>query len=265
MKKMAESEIRFDDGAAYERMMGTWSRLAGEVFINWIKPRSGMHWVDVGCGNGAFTELLIDQCAPLKVDGVDPSEAQISFARSRRQGPNVANFRRADAQSLPFPDNSFDAAVMALVIFFLPSPAKGVEEMARVVKSGGLVSAYAWDALGLGMPHAPIGKELRAMGFQPGLPPSAEASRIDVMQDLWRSAGLSQVETRVIDVQRTFADFEDYWATNLLAGSIASVVAAMSPEQVVELKSRVRLRLTPGPSGSITYETRANAVKGILP
>ncbi len=262
---MTKSQIRFNDGAAYERMMGTWSRLAGEVFIDWIKPRSGMHWVDVGCGNGAFTELLVDRCAPSKVDGVDPSEAQINFARSRRGGTNVAIFQLADAQSLPFPHNSFDAAVMALVIFFLSSPAKGVAEMVRTVKSGGLVSAYAWDAVGLGMPHAPIGKELRAMGLQPGLPPSADASRMDVMYDLWKDAGLREIETRVINVQRTFADFEDYWATNLLAATIGSVVAAMPPEQADELKSRVRTRLTPDGSGRITYETRANAVKGIVP
>jgi hypothetical protein len=36
---MAEPQIRFDDGAAYERMMGVWSRLAGEVFLDWLAPR----------------------------------------------------------------------------------------------------------------------------------------------------------------------------------------------------------------------------------
>jgi hypothetical protein len=48
---MAEHQIRFDDGAAYERMMGAWSRLAGEIFLDWIAPRPGLRWVDVGCGN----------------------------------------------------------------------------------------------------------------------------------------------------------------------------------------------------------------------
>ena len=33
---MTESQIRFDDGSAYERMMGVWSRLAGDVFIEWL-------------------------------------------------------------------------------------------------------------------------------------------------------------------------------------------------------------------------------------
>jgi ubiquinone/menaquinone biosynthesis C-methylase UbiE len=261
---MVAPKINFDDGASYERMMGTWSRLAGAVFIDWIKPRPGLEWVDVGCGNGAFTELLIERCAASKVDGVDPSEAQISFARSRRQGASVATFHQGDALSLPFPDDRFDAAVMALVIFFLPNPAKGVAEMARVVKEGGLVSAYTWDAVGRGMPHAPIGKELRAMGLQPSLPPSADASRIDVMHELWANAGLREIETRAIDVQRTFVDFEDYWSTNLLAATIGPVVAALRAEQVTELKSRVRARLPSDSSGRIVYETRANAIKGLV-
>ena len=61
---MAEHQIRFDDGAAYERMMGAWSRLAGGIFLDWIAPRPGLRWVDVGCGNGAFTELVVERCAP---------------------------------------------------------------------------------------------------------------------------------------------------------------------------------------------------------
>ena len=50
---MAEHQIRFDDGAAYERMMGAWSRLAGGIFLDWIVPRPGLRWVNVGRGNGA--------------------------------------------------------------------------------------------------------------------------------------------------------------------------------------------------------------------
>jgi len=56
---MSEDQIRFEDGASYERMMGTWSRLAGSIFLDWLAPRSGLRWIDVGCGNGAFTELLV--------------------------------------------------------------------------------------------------------------------------------------------------------------------------------------------------------------
>src|SRR5215813_13797514 len=140
---MAEQQIRFDDGASYERMMGVWSRLAGDVFLNWLKPRSGRRWLDVGCGNGAFTELIVKRFAPAKVHGIDPSEAQLDFARARAT-TQAARFQLGDAMALPFSNDSFDVAVMALVIFFVPDPAKGVAEMARVVGPGGQVAAYVW-------------------------------------------------------------------------------------------------------------------------
>src|SRR5260221_9920182 len=98
-------------------MMGAWSRLAGDIFLDWLAPRPGLRWIDVGCGNGAFTQLACDRCAPAEVRGIDPSEAQLAFARSRPAG-RVAQFQRGDAMALPFPDNRFDAATMALVIFF---------------------------------------------------------------------------------------------------------------------------------------------------
>jgi ubiquinone/menaquinone biosynthesis C-methylase UbiE len=98
-----EQQIRFDDGAAYERMMGIWSRIVGDVFLDWLAPRSGLQWIDVGCGNGAFTELIVARCAPAEVQGIDPSEGQLAFARARSTA-GVAEFRPGDAMALPFPD-----------------------------------------------------------------------------------------------------------------------------------------------------------------
>src|SRR6202166_864090 len=127
---MAEHQIRFEDGAGYERMMGVWTRFAGDIFIDWVAPSPGLRWIDVGCGNGAFTELLCSRCAPVEIQGIDPSEAQLAFARTR-PGASAARFHQGNAMALPFPDNSFDAAAMALVIFFVPDPAKGGGEIAR--------------------------------------------------------------------------------------------------------------------------------------
>src|SRR5207302_4560772 len=113
---------------------------------------SGLRWLDVGCGNGAFTETIVERCAPLSVDGVDPSAEQLAYARTR-PASLIAQFKQGDAMALPFPDNVFDAIVMPLVIFFVPDPAKGVAEMARVVVPGGLVTAYSWDMFGGGFPY----------------------------------------------------------------------------------------------------------------
>jgi SAM-dependent methyltransferase len=223
-----------------------------------------LRWIDIGCGNGAFTELVVDRCAPAEVHGVDPSEAQLAFARTR-PAARLAQFQKGDAMALPFPEHRFDVAVMALVIFFVPDPAKGIAEMVRVLHPGGTAAAYAWDMLGGGFPGDPIQTEMRAMGFNPPLPPSAGASRIDALRQLWTGAGLDAVETREITVQRTFADFDDFWAICLLGGSIGPTIAAMTPQDSEQLKARVRERLPPDAAGRITFPSRANAVKGRVP
>jgi len=257
-------QIRFTDGASYERYMGRWSQLAGESFLAWLAPKPGLRWLDVGCGNGASTEMLVERCAPASVHGIDPSEAQLVYARTR-PASRMAQFRQGDAMTLPYSDDSFDAAVMALVIFFVPDPAKGVAEMVRVVCPGGIIAAYAWDMAGGGFPYATLQAEMRAMGVAVPVPPSANASRIEVMQDLWADAGLDAVETREISVQRTFADFDDYWAAILGGPSVGPQLAAMSAEQIALLKGRMRPHLPADAAGRITYSARANAVKGELP
>jgi SAM-dependent methyltransferase len=261
---MAQETIRFEDGAGYERQMGVWSRLAGEVFLDWLAPAPGLRWIDIGCGNGAFTELLVQRCAPAEVQGVDPSEGQLAFARTR-EAARPAQFTTGDAMALPFDAARFDAATMALVIFFVPEPAKGVAEMVRVLRPGGIAAAYAWDMLAGGFPMHALGQEMRAMGVPPPLPPSIEASRVDNLQALWSGAGLEAVETRAITVERTFASFDEVWETSLFSASIGARIRAMPAADAQTLKERLRARLPADASGRVTYSARANAVKGRVP
>ena len=259
---MTPGQIRFDDGAAYERYMGAWSRLVGATFLDWLAPAPGLRWLDVGCGNGAFTGMLLERCAPAAVHGIDPSEAQLTYARERWSSP-VVEFRLGDAMAQPFPDDAFDAAVMPLVIFFVPDPATGVAEMARVVRPGGAISAYAWDMVGGGFPYHAVQTELRDLGIDVPTPPSPDASRADVLGDLWTGAGLEAVETREISVQRSFADLDDLWATLQGGPSVGRQLAGLAPEQVAVLRSRLRERLQAADaSGGIVLSARANAVKG---
>lgn len=261
---MATPHMRFDDGTAYDRIMGTWSRIAGTAFIDWLAPPPGLAWLDIGCGTGAFCELLLARCAPSAVHGIDPSEAQLDFARAL-PATSRAEFRQGDAMALPYPDNSMDAAVMALVLFFVPDPAKGVAEMARVVKPGGTVSAYVWDSLAGGSPAEPVVAELRGMGFTPPTPPSEAASRLDAMDTLWRNAGLEAIDTKVITISRTFRDFEEFWSLSITAPRVAPVVAGLKPDEAETLKARLRTRLPPDAGGRITYGAWANAITGRKP
>ena len=259
-----QDQIRFDDGAEYEDFMGKWSQLTGAVFLDWLAPAAGLRWADVGCGNGAFTEMLFERCAPAEVQGIDPSDGQLSFAR-QRLAARPAQFQLGDAMTLPYADNAFDAAVMALVIFFVPEPKRGVAEMARVVKPGGSVSAYAWDILDRGFPFAAVQEEMAALGTPPLWPPSVEASRIPALHGLWADAGLVDIETRQITVQRSFTDFDAFWRIAQTGPRMFPRLAAMAAADVKLLKDRVRARLPADADGRVTYGATANAIKGRRP
>lgn len=257
-------EIRFNNGAGYERYMGRWSVLVGEQFLEWLVPDPGGRWLDVGCGNGAFTELIVDRGAPASVIGIDPSEDQLAFARSRLITQSV-DFRHGDAMALDFAADDFDIAVMSLVIFFVPKPATGVAEMVRVVRPGGTVAAYAWHMEGGGFPYYALQREMRSMGLAVPTPPNPDASRLEVLQSLWTDAGLEEVETREIMVQRTFANFDDYWETILLGPSVGPTLAAMTADEMTHLRERMRADLPTDAVGRITYSAMANAVRGRVP
>lgn len=241
--------------------MGKWSQSVGKIFLDWLKPKPNLQWLDVGCGNGSFTELIFQRCAPGSAHGIDPSEAQLEFARSI---PSLksAHFQKADAMALPFPDNTFDVAVMPLVIFFVPDPAKGVAEMSRVVRPDGVVAAYGWDLMGGGFPYESLRAEFHQLGHDVPLPPNPDAARLETLRSLWTGAGLSAVETREIMVQRIFTDFDDYWETVLGGPSFRSVLSSLKPGQVALVKERMRAGLKADPDGTIICSARANAVKG---
>lgn len=255
-------EQTFTDGAAYERLMGRWSRRAGDVFLHWLEPPKGLRWLDVGCGTGVFTEQVIRDCAPAAVVGIDPSAEQLAFAETR-PGLDAAEFRVADGQALPFADDSFDIAVMALVIHFLPDPTKAVTEMARVLRPGGIAASYVWDYGSGGSPVAPIGRAVRAMGLESAGPPSPHATSLPALEELWRTAGFGEIETRPIDVVIEFAHFEEFWdSMTMPVGPVGTAIARLSPDTRERLRSTLRERTTLTADGRVVYEARANAIKG---
>ena len=167
--------------------------------------------------------------------------------------------------ALPFDADRLDAAIMALVIHFVPDPARCVGEMARVVRPGGTVATYVWDQPGGGSPPAPISAALRAMGITPLEPPSGSATGLAALRTLWTDAGLEAIETHTITVQRTFENFADFWQATTGTGVIKPMVAVMDAASLAQLQANVRTRLPAGAHGRITYESRANAVKGRRP
>ena len=253
-------------GKLYEPYVGRWSRLVAKEFVAWLDLPPQQDWLDVGCGTGALAEVILRTAVPRSVRGVDPSPGYIEYAKAHVADPK-ATFDVADAQSLPVDSASFDIAVAGLVLNFVPQPTRAVEEMARAVRSGGIVAAYVWDYVGK--------MELMryfwdaAVALDPAAQELDEGRRFPMCRpeplvELFTHAGLREVEVRAIDVPTRFRDFDDYW-TPFLGGQGPAPGYAMSLSEARRdaLRDRIRASLSVGIDGSVHLIARAWAVRAI--
>jgi ubiquinone/menaquinone biosynthesis C-methylase UbiE len=253
--------IDFDDGPAYERFMGRWSRAAGATFLNWVAPRAGACWLDIGCGTGAFTELVLDTCAPSTIVGIDPSPEQIAFARKQPVGRR-ADFQVADAQALPFADGSFDTVAAALVLNFIEDRPRALGEIARVGRAGGCVAAFVWDFAAGRAPNSPIALALRRIGANPPAVPGADIANPEALTASFEHAGFREIDTRSFDVTVGYAQFEDFWRGQIPSFSpMAKIIAKLADTDRAKLKDSVRMQLPVDSEGKIVCSARANAIK----
>jgi SAM-dependent methyltransferase len=262
---MTGTDVVFNNGAAYERFMVRWSRSVGDIFLEWLAAPRNLCWLDVGCGTGAFTELVFDRCAPARLVAVEPAIDQIEYARRQPIGQR-AEFKTATATELPFPDGSFHVVTSALVINFVSDRSRALSEMRRVARPGGLVALYVWDvAAGLG-PSWPIAQGLRSIGISPPPMPGGLNCTLKSLHSLFDQTGLQSTEVRQIEVASTYRDFDEFWTSQTQAFSpMGRCIAALTDAERVRLRALVATLLQVGPDGSVTYSARANALKGKCP
>ena len=256
----------WDSGEAYEPYAGRWSRPVARGFLGWLAAPPGGRWLDVGCGTGALAEAVLALAAPSGVVGVDPSPAYVAFARGRVKDPR-ARFEVGDAQALQEAPATFDAVVSGLVLNFVPDPERAVSEMARVARPGGAVAAYVWD-------YAEGMRMMRhfwdaAVELDPGARELDEGRRFPLcrpepLADLFRGAGLGEVEARAIEVPTVFRDFGDYWSPFLGGQAPAPGYAkSLGEERRAELRERIRAGLPTNARGEHHLTARAWAVWGV--
>jgi SAM-dependent methyltransferase len=256
----------WEQGAAYERYVGRWSRQVAPLFLDWLRLPADLRWLDVGCGTGALCDAILDSCAPAAVDGVEPSEGFLEAAVAAL-GSRVT-FHRADASALPLDDASVDVVVSGLVLNFLPDLDAALAEMSRVAVDGGVVAAYVWDYADR--------MELMTRFWRAAAELDPTAAELDEARRFhdstpegltWRfaSAGLVDVEAGTVEVPTRFADFDDYWEP-FLGGQGPAPAYAMSLDEPARERLRDRLRdtLPTGPDGSIDLVARAWTVRGLV-
>ena len=268
MREESSSASLWSSGEAYERYVGRWSRPIALEFLRWLEVDDGSRWLDVGCGTGALTQIILESSAPRSVNGVDPSEAFVAFARQRIRDQR-AEFAIASAEHLAVTGTQFDAVVSGLVLNFVPDPSRAVSEFARVLRHGGVAGAYVWD-YGDGMQMMRRFWDA-AIELDPSAAELDEANRFticnpDALSHLWNSAGMNEVETRAIEIETRFTDFDDYWRPFLAGRAPAPAYAmSLSEDGRAALRDRLQERLVPdSDDGTIRLRARAWAVRGTV-
>ena len=241
--------MAFLDGDAYLRFMGRFSIPLATVFADWSELPSGGTFLDVGCGPGVLTEVLVRRYGTPQVAAVDPSPAFVAAAREHVPGVEV---QQGVAERLPYDDDSVDAALAQLVVHFMADPVAGLSEMRRVTRPGGVVSACVWDHAGESGPLSVFWSAVRSQGD----PVDDESQRAGVREghlaELFGRAGLSDVLADRIDVTIGFASFEDWWEPFTMGvGPAGDHVASLDEVSRERLAAECRSRL-PDPPFELT-------------
>jgi SAM-dependent methyltransferase len=256
----------WEQGNPYEQYIGRWSRRVAPLFLSWLDLPAGKAWVDVGCGTGALSAAILDQCSPASLVGIEPSEGFLQLAVQNLG--SRARLLPGSAGKMPLTDRACDVVVSGLVLNFIPDLPSALAEMIRVASPGGTIAAYVWD----------YGEKMEvirhfwdvAVSLDPAAAALHEAARFPLchpaaLRTAFESAGLADVDTTPIDVAAQFADFEDYWRPFLGGqGPAPAYVASLSDTQRAALKAALQARL-PASREGIVLNARAWAVRGTTP
>jgi SAM-dependent methyltransferase len=230
---------------AYGRFMGRFSGPLAEQFVDLVGVEPDQRVLDVGCGSGALTAVLVSRAGVDRVFAVDPSESFVEVVRAAYPSMDV---QRSGAESLPFPDRSFDAVVAQLVVHFMTDPVTGISEMARTATRGGVVAASVWDHAGGKGPLAAFWSAARSL--DPSAPDESDLPGVAEghLAELFTSAGLTDVTSSSLTVSVEHPSFEDWWDPFTLGvGPAGAYVSGLDDGRRAALRDRCRQLLPPAP------------------
>ena len=250
-------------GTAYDSFMGRYSVPLSERFADAAGVIPGQTALDVGCGPGALTGVLVGRLGANSVSACDPSPSFLADCTTRHPGIDTKPGR---AEAIPFETDRFDHALAQLVFHFVSEPETATHEMARVVRPGGTISACVWDfADGMEMlrlfwdaalavnPDAP--DEARTMRFgQPG----------EIAQ-LLEAAGMTNIEESTLHVSSTYRSFGELWDGFLIGvGPAGAYCTSLADENQSRVRDELFRRLG-SPDSSFTLGAVARCATGRVP
>jgi len=179
--------------------------------------------LDVACGTGLVTFPAAKAVGPAgAVVGVDLSEVMVNLARARADAHGVdrVSFERMDAEQLTLPDASFDAALCALGLMYVPDVPRAIDEMVRVLAPGGRFAAAVWGrrqrcgwAEIFPIVDARVTSEVCPLFFALG-----SADRLSMLVE---DAGLTEIVTDRIETRLAWTSAEDACGAAFVGGPVA--------------------------------------------
>jgi SAM-dependent methyltransferase len=185
-----------------------------ESFVARMELEPGARVLDVACGTGNATIPLARRGATVTGLDMTPHLLEEARARAAREGLRI-RFDEGFAETLPYPDASFDVLVSMFGIMFSPLPATVVSEMARVLRPGGGLALASWTPSG-------FSGKMSAVGGRYLPPPQGAISPLlwgeeATVKDRLKS-GFDAIETSVVNVrwelQRSAAGSAEFFAKN---------------------------------------------------
>lgn len=245
--------MSFDVGAeAYGEFMGRYSEPLANEFAELVEAGPGQRALDVGCGPGALTSVLVRRLGADSVTAVDPSASFVSAARRRLPDVRV---EQAVAEQLPFAEDSFDLALAQLVVHFMTAPVVGIGEMARVTRPGGVVAACVWDHAGGRGPLSTFWRAARDVDPNTYDESDLPGVRDGHLVELFEQAGLAHATQTTLTVRAAFADVDAWWHPYTLGvGPAGAHVQTLDPDHLDRLRRRCAELLPTGP-----FQVVANA------
>jgi SAM-dependent methyltransferase len=250
---------------AYDRWVGRYASQLAPALIEFAGVGPEMRVLDVGCGPGALSAALVGRVGAANVRAVDPSEPFVEACRSRLPGLDVT---LAAAEELPFADGEFDAALSQLVVNFMNDAERGVREMARVTRPGGIVAACVWDYTGEMTLMRAFWDTAREIDPDRGAAADEGAvmrwCREGELAELWGLAGLGDVRSGALTVSAGYAGFEDLWSPLPAGvGPAGAFCKSLDEEARAALHDAYRRRLRVGDE-PFELTARAWAVAGTV-
>jgi SAM-dependent methyltransferase len=264
------SNFNARDPENYERLMGRWSRLLAPLFIAHAGIVDGEEVLEIGCGTGSLTFALPQAAGFAGLTAIDHSELYLAAARAKNRDPRI-RLEPGDGSALRFPDASFDRALSMLVLpSIVPDPRLAVAEMRRVTRPGGVVAAAFWDSPGGNCGHRMFWDVAAILDEAAGAARAHTLGRPlyrpGALAEMWREAGLVDVDQRSLMIRMDFADFADYWQPFASGeGAIGAYVATLDDARRAPLEHHLReAYLTGAPDGPRSFVAVALSCRGVV-